>query len=324
MRIDRLTYDLIDSTNQEARRLGASEMLPGWPERALVLTARGQRDGRGRHGRSWHAPRGGAWFTIAWPMRNPPEHYAAVPLLAGLAAAEGINLTCKDGGLTCRPIRIKWPNDLLLEGAKVGGILCQTCPLVPDAEGEGRGDGSGPANATPPASDPAAAGDTPTALLIGIGINVNLSAAMLPTSTDAASPQPTSLRIALGAEVDVETLIDEVCDRLCCDLARLDGLGNHDPLPLAMQRINARLAWRGQPVRLIRCGRGDGGAGDAAGQEVRGVIERVDERGRLLLATDAGTIAVDAGEVERLRSDAPTTDQTPVPPDGAAARPPTD
>lgn len=308
MRIDRLTYDLIDSTNQEAMRLGASQMLPGWPERAIVLTARGQRDGRGRHGRSWHSPRGGAWFTIAWPMRHPPEHYAAVPLLAGLAAAEGINLTCKDRHLTCRPIRIKWPNDLLLEGAKVGGILCQTCPLVPDVAGEGNGAGSGKASATPPPSGSEAAAGPPTALLIGIGINVNLSAPMLPPSTDVTAPRPTSLRIALDAEMEVETLIDEVCDRLCCDLARLDGAGNSNLLSLAMQRINARLAWRGQSVRLIRIAGADAGAGDAAEREVRGVIERVDEHGRLLLGTEGGTIAVDAGEVERLRCDEPTTD----------------
>jgi BirA family biotin operon repressor/biotin-[acetyl-CoA-carboxylase] ligase len=82
---------------------------------ALVVVARRQRFGRGQQGRHWHSPPGGLWLSAAipWPSRSGS---AAL----GLAVAVGLALQLEQLGL--RP-QLKWPNDLLLEGRKLAGLL---------------------------------------------------------------------------------------------------------------------------------------------------------------------------------------------------------
>jgi len=87
----------------------------------LALLARHQRFGHGQQGRIWLAPPGGVWLSAAlpWPQ-NPAE--AAAP---GLAVAVGLALQLEQLGV---PVRLKWPNDLLLPGAdgqpaKLAGLL---------------------------------------------------------------------------------------------------------------------------------------------------------------------------------------------------------
>ena len=63
----RIHYDIIDSTNSEARRLAAADL-----REPLLVTAAEQSAGRGRQGREWQSPHGGAWMSLAWPARQPP------------------------------------------------------------------------------------------------------------------------------------------------------------------------------------------------------------------------------------------------------------
>lgn len=98
-----------DSTNVRARALAAD----GAPHGTLV-TAEEQTAGRGRQGRSWSAPRGQA-LLCSLVLRDPPP---LLPLLAALAVAE----VAGDGA------RIKWPNDVLVDGRKVAGILVEGRP----------------------------------------------------------------------------------------------------------------------------------------------------------------------------------------------------
>ncbi|HEX6389815.1 MAG TPA: biotin--[acetyl-CoA-carboxylase] ligase [Solirubrobacteraceae bacterium] len=97
------------STNDRARDLAAA----GAPHGTLV-TAGAQSAGRGRQGRSWSAPPGTA-LLVSLVLREPPP---LLPLAAAVAVAE----VCGDAA------KIKWPNDVLIEGRKVAGILAEGRP----------------------------------------------------------------------------------------------------------------------------------------------------------------------------------------------------
>jgi len=103
------------STNDVARDLAEK----GAPEGTIVI-AEAQTKGRGRLGRTWHSPPGaGLYFSIVLRPRLDPSDLPKITLLAGTAVAESIEETT---GL--HPV-IKWPNDLLLAGKKVAGILTE-------------------------------------------------------------------------------------------------------------------------------------------------------------------------------------------------------
>ena len=82
----------------------------------FVVVARRQRFGVGQQGRSWHSPPGGLWLSAALPWPSAPAGTA--PL--ALAAAVGLALQLESLGV--RP-RLKWPNDLLIDGRKLAGVL---------------------------------------------------------------------------------------------------------------------------------------------------------------------------------------------------------
>jgi BirA family biotin operon repressor/biotin-[acetyl-CoA-carboxylase] ligase len=100
-----------DSTNDDARKVA----MAGAPHGAMVLAA-SQRAGRGRAGRSFLSPEGGLYMSVVLRPRAPPHHWSVLPLLAGAAAAAAM----RGRGF---PVEIKWPNDLLVGGRKLGGVL---------------------------------------------------------------------------------------------------------------------------------------------------------------------------------------------------------
>lgn len=170
----RLHFETTESTNAESRRLAAE-----YPGECLLVTAATQTAGRGRHGRTWESPRGGAWLSLVWPARQPPVAYSAVSLVAALAVRRALV-----GVIEPRRLVIKWPNDLLIDDRKVVGILCEQWPGVDKAPG---------------------------IVVIGIGINVDFDLALLPT--DLRHPA-TSLSHAVGHAVPVEDVIDAVATNL--------------------------------------------------------------------------------------------------------------
>lgn len=105
----RLHLRIVDSTNDRARALAQA----GAPHGTLV-TATEQTAGRGRQGRSWSAPRGRA-LLLTLVLRDPPP---LLPLAAALAVA----------GVAGAGAGIKWPNDVLVDGRKVAGILAEARP----------------------------------------------------------------------------------------------------------------------------------------------------------------------------------------------------
>lgn len=143
-----------------------------------------------------------------WPLATSPVQAQTIPLVAGLAIAEAIE---KANG---RPCRIKWPNDVLMKGRKVCGILCEL-----------------------------EAGTEVSAAIIGVGINANFSAA---GSLPQVSYPVTTLLDETGLETDLERLLQDVLEELSRTLLQLEADGIAPFLPL----INARLAWANSTVAI--------------------------------------------------------------------------
>ncbi len=107
-------YGTIDSTNEEARRLAnAGERGPCW------IVAREQTNGRGRRGRTWESQPGNLFATFLADV--PVPNCAQLAFAAGLAVADTIAHFAPGF-----PVTLKWPNDVLLQGHKVAGILLES------------------------------------------------------------------------------------------------------------------------------------------------------------------------------------------------------
>ena len=210
-----------------------------------------QTAGRGRLGRSWVNAEGKAlYYTVA--IREPLAQPATLPLLASLAVRTQLRLRY---GVDCQ---IKWPNDLLLNGKKIVGILCEGVSYGYQQQGRG--------------------------ILCGIGINL----AQPQSYFDAAGlPNGTSLELQ-GAKVDLSTdpawlaegLTDFGFDRNLYQFAR-DGFAPfREEYKAACVNLGRRVTFDLPDGRQ--------GAGEAVD---------VDEEGRLVVRTDGGEVHVFTGEV---------------------------
>ena len=160
------------STIELAQRL----LRGGGPEGAVVIAER-QTQGRGRLGRPWASPAGGLWMSM---IARPDLGASAAGRLGiglGLAAAEAVvaETGCEAG--------VKWPNDVMVGGRKLGGVLVETEVV----------------------------GDRVSGAVLSLGLNVNLSAAALPEEIRSTA---TSLREETGREWPVEVICARVLDRL--------------------------------------------------------------------------------------------------------------
>lgn len=198
-----LVFDEVDSTNDVAK--GHLQRDEG-----LVILADSQTKGKGRLGRSWHSSKGeGIYFSTLLKPRMPLEHLSQLTLMAGVACVSAISVFSKS-----KP-DLKWPNDILLNGKKLAGLLCEYC-------------------------DEKSAG-----LIVGIGINVNQTEFPGPLAETA-----TSLRIENGRAVDRVDLIRSLITHLDWEYQAylLEGA-----LPL-MQKWSENTAIFGKKITLDRGG----------------------------------------------------------------------
>lgn len=112
-----VTLDEVDSTNEEAKRGAASGAAAG-----TVIWARSQRRGRGRRGREWISPPGNLYCSLLLRPEQPPDIVAQLGFAAALAAGQAIAALLPDP----EAVRHKWPNDVLVRGRKVAGILLES------------------------------------------------------------------------------------------------------------------------------------------------------------------------------------------------------
>ncbi len=130
------TFDVIDSTNEEAKRLAASgEPGPIW------ISAVRQTAGRGRRGRSWKSPSGNLAATLMLRPGRSATECAQLSFAAAIAACDTVAEFA-----THAEVRVKWPNDVLANGLKIAGILLESSSR---------------------------AGETSDWLAIGIGVNLS-------------------------------------------------------------------------------------------------------------------------------------------------------
>jgi BirA family biotin operon repressor/biotin-[acetyl-CoA-carboxylase] ligase len=109
-------FDEIDSTNAEARRRAdAGETGPAW------FTALRQNAGRGRRGRNWNTGTGNLAATLLITSDLPPAEAAQISFVAALAAADLARTF-----VAPEIVKLKWPNDLMLDGRKAAGILVES------------------------------------------------------------------------------------------------------------------------------------------------------------------------------------------------------
>lgn len=160
--------DVTSSTNDVARALAGA----GAPHGTAVVAER-QTAGRGRQGRSWFAPPGRA-LTLSVLLRTDRDRLDLLPLAVAVAACEACERVAQ---VTCR---IKWPNDVWIDGLKAAGILIEARPQEGWA-------------------------------VAGIGVNVDTAAEELEPELRATA---TSLRIATGAPVDRAEVMTQLFERL--------------------------------------------------------------------------------------------------------------
>jgi BirA family transcriptional regulator, biotin operon repressor / biotin---[acetyl-CoA-carboxylase] ligase len=195
-------HETIDSTNTRAVELARQ----GAPEGTLVL-AEAQSAGRGRMGRRWVAPAGSSLLmTLILRPKLAPCQAQRATMVCSLAALEAIHRVT---GLVAQ---VKWPNDIVLNGKKLGGILTEL----------------------------ELCGDELVFVVVGHGLNVNLDPAAIP---EALVP-PTSLMAEAGHPVAREGLLAAL---LLAIEARLDRMaGGWSP----HEEWRGHLATLGQPVRV--------------------------------------------------------------------------
>jgi len=218
--------DTIDSTSSELSRRASHSDIHGH-----ALAAEWQTAGRGRRGRGWTAVAGGSLtFSLGWRFEQGAGHLAGLTLAVGLAVAQALESAGLEG------VELKWPNDLVHAGAKLGGILVE---LSGDALG-------------------------PSLAVIGVGLNVRL-----PAPARRAIGQPvTDLGSLSGARpLDRDLLLGRVLAGLASALGGYasDGFA---PLRAAWQR---RHALHGKAVEVLLP---DGGRvrGRVAGVDADGAL----------------------------------------------------
>lgn len=199
-------FATVPSTMDEAHLLASQSA----PEGTLVVATQ-QTQGRGRLGRAWVSPAGGLYLSLILRPRRSLGETPQLSLVAGLATAEAVQ---ERTGLV--PM-IRWPNDLLVNGAKLAGILVESYSYTsPD---------HGPSLPAP-------------AVIVGIGINVTTDLRVLPEGAVSLA--------AAGASCDPNELLAALCRRL---EAWYDTWTSHgfDPIRAALR---SRLAFVGQPVHV--------------------------------------------------------------------------
>lgn len=158
------------STNRDVSEAAAAGAAEGY-----LVAADDQTDGRGRLDHKWFSPPGvNLYWSLLLRPQVPPDRAASLPLVMGLAVAEAFTTTAP-GFLPM----IKWPNDILVNGKKLCGILCEMQLTRSRVD----------------------------SIIAGIGINVNITADMFPK--DIAG-QATSLAIELGRVCDRQAVLAAV------------------------------------------------------------------------------------------------------------------
>ena len=112
-----LSFDSLDSTNEEAKRLAKAGGSHG-----AVIWARKQSEGKGRLGRNWLSAEGNLFVSVLLQPQKPLAELSQLSFVAAVAALEAVAPLLEDKS----SLKTKWPNDILLSDRKLGGILLES------------------------------------------------------------------------------------------------------------------------------------------------------------------------------------------------------
>jgi len=198
------SFDSIDSTNTFARTLKDDECPNG-----TLIIADEQTAGKGRQGRQWQSQKGkNLLFTVATRPLFLHDKVRVLPFAAALATADGIEQESKSA------VQCKWPNDLLIDGKKVAGMLIETTTQ----------------------------NNAVMDVIIGIGINVNQT-----EFGDDIKEKATSLKLHAQQDVDRVRLLSAVLEEL---EYRFDQLRNFSP-QMILDEWKQRTTMLGSEITLI-------------------------------------------------------------------------
>jgi len=178
--------------------------------RPTLLAAEEQTAGRGRAGRDWiSAPGAALTFSLAWRFEQPMHALVGLPIAVGVAIADAL----ESFGV---PARLKWPNDVLLDGGKLAGILIETAAQSRDSSWA----------------------------VIGIGLNLALDDALRARIGQGAAQLP---QAGIGRNRLLAALLNRLAEAM-------HGFGQHGLHPV-VERWNALHAHGGQEVVILDQGR---------------------------------------------------------------------
>lgn len=112
-----LSFDELDSTNEEAKRLAHGGGCHG-----AVIWAKKQTAGKGRMGRSWVSPEGNLFVSILLQPEKPLKEFSQLSFVAAISAAQAVQPLVPGK----QKVACKWPNDIILDDRKLGGILLES------------------------------------------------------------------------------------------------------------------------------------------------------------------------------------------------------
>lgn len=212
---DLVAYDTVGSTNAEALSLAREGRAPVW------VAARAQTAGRGRRGRAWSTERGNLAASFALTTSVDPAVAATLGFVAGLALEQALRQVAASlSPRTARP-ELKWPNDLIVDGRKLAGILLEADTLP----------------------------DRRLAVAVGVGVNV--------VSAPDGLPYPATSLAERGDRIGAEELFEALADTFVTWLdtwndgeglaairkawmARAAGLGSQVEVDLGTRRLKGR------------------------------------------------------------------------------------
>ncbi len=211
-----LYYDVTDSTNLRIRQAGDE----GAPHGTLAVADR-QTAGRGRRGREWESPAGSSiYMSVLLRPDISPAKASMLTLVMACSVAEGIRRSMEEqkavgDGREIPQIQIKWPNDIVVNGKKLVGILTEMSAQV----------------------------DYINHVTVGVGINVNTT-----EFPEEISRTATSLRLECGGTVRRAPIIASIMERL---EANYETFLRTEDLTGLMDRYSSMLVNRGRDVKVI-------------------------------------------------------------------------
>jgi BirA family biotin operon repressor/biotin-[acetyl-CoA-carboxylase] ligase len=229
----------VDSTNIFTMDLSSK----GWPEGTAVV-AETQSSGKGRLGRSWISPKGNLYLSVILRPIIPVHKAPLITMMGAVAVASAIRMVCK---VTAA---IKWPNDILISGKKVSGLLTEM----------------------------SAEQDRIRYIVLGIGIDVNMDLKALPPEVRTLS---TSLAVETGDRINRTLLLQELLRSIECWYSVF--LANPAEILREWQNLNMTV---GSRIRVTGAGENLEGLAEGIDDDGRLLIRLDDDSVRFVTAGD--------------------------------------